>query len=104
MSRAVWTGHLGFGLVNIPVALHRATQPKDVRFHLVDRETGRRVRYRRVVEAPDEAMEREDASGSGVGRPREEITPQERKARREVEVRYQDLLRGYEIDQYSLVL
>ena len=104
MSRAVWTGHLGFGLVNIPVALHRATQPKDVRFHLVDRETGRRVRYRRVVEAPDEAMEREDASESGVGRPPEKIAPQERKGLREVEVRYQDLLRGYEIDQESLVL
>ena len=54
MPRAVWTGSLSFGLVSIPVALYPATSPKDVRFHLFDRE-GRRVRYRRFSEpAPQE--------------------------------------------------
>ncbi|HEU4528676.1 MAG TPA: Ku protein, partial [Actinomycetota bacterium] len=48
MPIAVWTGTLSFGLVTIPVKLYPATQPKDVRFHLMDRE-GRRIRYRRVV-------------------------------------------------------
>jgi len=48
MPNAVWTGTLSFGLVTLPVKLFPATQPKDVRFHLYDRE-GRRVRYRRVV-------------------------------------------------------
>ena len=50
MATAVWTGTLSFGLVTLPVRLYPATQPKDVRFHLYDRE-GRRIRYQRVVEA-----------------------------------------------------
>lgn len=52
MPQAVWTGALSFGLVSVPVRLVPATEAKDVRFHLYDRE-GRRVRYRRVVEAGD---------------------------------------------------
>src|SRR5205809_6904690 len=48
MARAVWTGSLRFGLVTIPVRLYPATEPKDVRFHLMDAR-GRRVRYRRFV-------------------------------------------------------
>jgi DNA end-binding protein Ku len=50
MIRSVWSGTLSFGLVVIPVKLYPATEPKDVRFHLVDAESGRRVRYRRIVE------------------------------------------------------
>src|SRR5688572_31932572 len=49
MGQAVWTGSITFGLVNIPVRLYPATQPKDVRFHLYDRRTGKRVRYERVT-------------------------------------------------------
>src|SRR5256712_9228143 len=49
MSQAVWTGTITFGLVSIPVKLYPATEPKDVRFHLYDRRTGRRVRYERVT-------------------------------------------------------
>lgn len=60
MPRAVWTGTLSFGLVSIPVALYPATSPKDVRFHLFDRE-GRRVRYRRFAEEP--------APGTGAPQP-----------------------------------
>ena len=55
MRQAVWTGTINFGLVSIPVRLYPATEPKDVRFHLYDRRTGRRVRYERVTreyEAP----------------------------------------------------
>ena len=55
MSQAVWTGSISFGLVNIPVKLYPATEPKDVRFHLYDRRTGKRVHYQRVtreIEAP----------------------------------------------------
>ena len=49
MPQAVWTGAISFGLVSIPVRLYPATEPKDVRFHLYDRATGRRVRYERVT-------------------------------------------------------
>src|SRR2546428_7256866 len=53
MSQAVWTGTITFGLVNIPVKLYPATEPKDVRFHLYDRRSGKRVRYERVTRAED---------------------------------------------------
>ncbi len=53
MSQAVWTGSISFGLVNIPVKLYPATEPKDVRFHLYDRRTGKRVRYERVTKETD---------------------------------------------------
>src|SRR5437870_3705888 len=49
MPQAVWSGSINFGLVSIPVKLYPATEPKDVRFHLYDRRTGRRVRYERVT-------------------------------------------------------
>ena len=53
MGQAVWTGSISFGLVSIPVKLYPATEPKDVRFHLYDRRTGKRVRYERVTRAED---------------------------------------------------
>ena len=53
MSQAVWTGSISFGLVTIPVKLYPATEPKDVRFHLYDRRTGKRVRYQRVTREED---------------------------------------------------
>ena len=49
MAQAVWTGAIGFGLVHIPVRLYPATDPKDVRFHLYDSRTGRRLRNLRVT-------------------------------------------------------
>lgn len=55
MSQAVWTGSISFGLVNIPVKLYPATEPKDVRFHLYDRRTGKRIRYERVTRAEEAA-------------------------------------------------
>jgi DNA end-binding protein Ku len=68
MPTAVWTGTLSFGLVNVPVRLVNATEPKDVRFHLYDR-TGRRVRYERVVDA------REDPGHGGAPRDAETASP-----------------------------
>src|SRR5947209_19928350 len=53
MGQAVWTGSISFGLVNIPVKLYPATEPKDVRFHLYDRRTGKRVHYERVTKDID---------------------------------------------------
>jgi DNA end-binding protein Ku len=72
MPTAVWTGSLSFGLVNVPVRLVNATEPKDVRFHLYDR-SGRRVRYERVVDAPDHVEEQPEAAADG----REEPEPRD---------------------------
>ena len=56
MSQAVWAGSISFGLVSIPIKLYPATEPKDVRFHLYDRRTGKRVRYERVTRADEAAV------------------------------------------------
>lgn len=52
MPRAIWTGSLGFGLVNLPVELHTATEDHDVRFHQLREGTGSRIRYRRGGRGP----------------------------------------------------
>ncbi|HRX84691.1 MAG TPA: Ku protein [Phycisphaerae bacterium] len=46
--RAIWKGHISFGLVNVPVALYSAEQRADVSFHLIDSRDFSRVRYERV--------------------------------------------------------
>ena len=103
MPRAVWTGSLAFGLVSIPVALYPATEPKDVRFHLVDPETGRRVRYRRVVELPADEPgpppEAPDPISGGQTIAGDEDPIPSPSAVREVEVDYDRLDRGYEIER-----
>ena len=50
MARAVWSGTISFGLVSVPVRLYLATRRKDVRFHEIDRSSGRRIRHQRVIE------------------------------------------------------
>jgi DNA end-binding protein Ku len=114
MPRSVWKGTLSFGLVAIPVSLFPATESKDVRFHLFDRE-GRRVRYRRVVDAgpslgaaPDEAevdaAEVDDAEEGDRPEPVREVGPERGEERAgEVEVAYEDLVRGYEVEPESFV-
>jgi DNA end-binding protein Ku len=56
MPRAIWTGTISFGLVNIPVRLYPATRRKDVRFHEIDRVTRQRVHHERVRAAVDEEV------------------------------------------------
>ncbi len=48
MARAIWTGAISFGLVNVPVKLYSATSPKTVRFHQLSSKTGARIRQKRV--------------------------------------------------------
>src|SRR5215213_6043882 len=48
MPRAIWSGSISFGLVNIPVKLFSAVSRKTVRFHQIDGETGSRIQQRRV--------------------------------------------------------
>jgi DNA end-binding protein Ku len=48
MPRAIWSGAISFGLVNIPVKLFSAVSRKTVRFHQIDGETGSRIQQRRV--------------------------------------------------------
>ena len=48
MARAIWSGAISFGLVNIPVKLYSAVSRKTVRFHQIDAESGQRIRQQRV--------------------------------------------------------
>jgi DNA end-binding protein Ku len=111
MSQAVWTGSISFGLVNIPVKLYPATEPKDVRFHLYDRRTGKRVHYERVtrdIEAPTFEPESysddspaddraESRSGADFGRAPAAATPAAQPVGR------QDMVRGFELPSGDLV-
>jgi DNA end-binding protein Ku len=75
MARAIWTGAISFGLVNVPVKLFSATSPKAVRFHQLSGRTGARIRQKRV-----------DASTGD-------------------EVPFEDIVKGYELspDRYVLI-
>jgi DNA end-binding protein Ku len=110
MPKAVWTGALSFGLVAIPVRLYPATEPKDVRFHLMDA-SGRRVYYRRFVDGPtgeeerDEPDEPDGPGGAGGSHaPRVPSETIERSSAPAEEVGYRDLMRGIERDDGSVVL
>lgn len=50
MARAIWTGSLAFGLVNVPVGLFSATEDKTVHFNQFQAGTTDRIRYKRVNE------------------------------------------------------
>src|SRR4030095_13949904 len=48
--RAIWTGSIGFGLVNIPVKLYSAVQDSRLELDMLDSRTGSRIKYKRVSE------------------------------------------------------
>jgi DNA end-binding protein Ku len=56
MPRAIWSGAISFGLVNIPVKLYSAVSRKTVRFHQIDAESGQRIRQQRVNPASGEEI------------------------------------------------
>jgi DNA end-binding protein Ku len=107
MAIAVWTGTLSFGLVTLPVRLFPATQPKDVRFHLYDRE-GRRIRYQRVVEAGAEPASDRNELPPADAAVDEDIRParEERSGTTafvEKPVAWDEVVRGVETDEGELV-
>ncbi|MGO9959771.1 MAG: Ku protein [Solirubrobacteraceae bacterium] len=75
MARAIWSGAISFGLVNVPVKLYSATSPKTVRFHQLSGKTGARIRQKRV----------DSSTGD--------------------EVAFEDIVKGYELtpDRYVLI-
>jgi DNA end-binding protein Ku len=107
MGQAVWTGSITFGLVNIPVRLYPATQPKDVRFHLYDRRTGKRVRYERVTRAEEAATfapEPEFPLSPDEREDRSEIQAESRPSTSSVSENIRDPLRAAEpVDSYEVV-
>jgi DNA end-binding protein Ku len=78
MPRAIWSGAISFGLVNIPVKLYSAVSRKTVRFHQIDSESGGRVRQKRVGPDGDEVAYEQIVKGYEIGPDRYvTITPEE---------------------------
>ena len=50
MAKAVWTGSLSFGLVNVPVGLYSATEDRSIHFNQFRAGTSERIRNKRVGE------------------------------------------------------
>ena len=50
--RAIWTGAIGFGLVNIPVKLYSATESSNLDFDMLDRKDQANIKFKRVNEKP----------------------------------------------------
>src|ERR1700679_3993184 len=75
MPRAIWSGAISFGLVNVPVKMYSATSPKTVRFHQLSSKTGTRIKRKRVDPWPGD------------------------------EVAFEDIVKGYELspDRYVLI-
>ena len=75
MPRAIWTGSISFGLLNVPVKLYSAVSKKSVSFRELRESDSSRIRHKRVAEADGE------------------------------EVAYEDIVKGYEIapEQYVVI-
>jgi DNA end-binding protein Ku len=52
MARAIWSGSISFGLLNVPVKLYSAVSKQTVRFRELREGDGARIRHKRVAE-PD---------------------------------------------------
>ena len=79
MARAIWSGSIGFGLVNVPVGLYSATEDKTVHSNQFEKGTDDRVRNKRVNEETGEEVEYSDVvKGYDLGDGRHVIvTPEE---------------------------
>ena len=50
MPRAIWSGSISFGLLNVPVKLYSAVSKQNVRFKELREGDGARIRHKRVAE------------------------------------------------------
>lgn len=48
--RPIWTGAIGFGLVNIPVKLYSATETSNVDLDMLDKKDHSKIKYQRINE------------------------------------------------------
>jgi len=92
-ERAIWTGAISFGLVNIPVRLFTATKTHDIAFHQVEEKTGKRIHYKRLAEGTNrEVPFKQIAKGFEVAKGRtvviepEELAAIEPKKTRTIEI------------------
>jgi DNA end-binding protein Ku len=68
VARALWSGFLSFGLVNVPVALYTATTDQTIHFHQLNKSTSNRIRYKKVDEQTgDEVSTADILNGYDLG-------------------------------------
>jgi DNA end-binding protein Ku len=60
MARAIWTGSISFGLLNVPVRLYSAVSRKSVSFRELRASDSSRIRHRRVAEADGDEVPYEE--------------------------------------------
>jgi DNA end-binding protein Ku len=72
--RAIWTGAIGFGLVNIPIKLYSATQGSELDLDMLDKKDHSNIRFQRV--------------NANTGK----------------EVAWENIVRGYNLDGHYVVL
>ena len=72
--RPIWTGSIGFGLVNIPVRLYGATDESTIPFVSLDKNNHSRIRYKKVNETTGK------------------------------EVQFQDIVKGYEMGKNIIIV
>ena len=60
MPRAIWTGSISFGLVNVPVRMYSAIAESDLRFHLIHEPDGGRIGYQKICKSEGEPVPDEE--------------------------------------------
>jgi DNA end-binding protein Ku len=73
-ARAIWSGAIAFGLINIPIKLFSATQANEISFNQLRKSDMSRIKYKRVSAVDDK------------------------------EVPYEEIVKGYELDEGVYVL
>jgi DNA end-binding protein Ku len=56
MPRAIWSGAISFGLVNVPVRMYSAVTEQDLRFHYVHAKDGGRIGYEKICKLEEEPV------------------------------------------------
>lgn len=72
--RSIWTGAIGFGLVNIPIKMYSATQGSELNLDMLDKKDHSRIRFKRVNESTGK------------------------------EVKWEDIVKGYDVDGHYVIL
>ena len=103
MARAIWSGSISFGLLNVPVKLYSAVARRGISLREIRESDGARIRHRRVAEGTDEEVPYEKiqkafeiTSGNYVPIGKDELAALAPKKSRAIEV--QDFVDLGEID------
>jgi DNA end-binding protein Ku len=103
MARAIWSGSISFGLLNVPVKLYSAVSKQNISFRELREGDGSRVRHKRVAEADGKEVPYEKivkgyefAPDQYVTLTRDELSELEPKRTRTIEI--QDFVDLDEID------